>query len=212
MAVGSESVPPFGDILMTEEESFPGEAYRELLEEKVVAHSNAKRSLVKGEPVTVGALARLNLGVLLAPRAAQAFREAAHLILGKDIRSNNLAQAVELIHALERSLEIIDMILQAGFSREEPIMITLRKGSGTGLIEAPRGTLIHSYSFDSRGRCAAADIVTPTAINQAAMERDLFFLAKELEDADEIVMTTALERVVRAYDPCISCAVHVVKR
>ena len=147
----------------------------------------------------------------LSPKAAQAFRDSAKLLMGKDIHANNLAQAVELVHALERSLEIIDILLLAGFAREEPVAITLRKGSGTGLIEAPRGTLIHSYSFDSQGFCTAADVVTPTAINQAAMERDLFLVAKQLENADEEAMTAALERLVRAYDPCISCAVHVVR-
>jgi sulfhydrogenase subunit alpha len=211
LAVRTETVPLFGNSLVSGDASFPAEVYRELLGETVVAYSNAKRSVVKGEPATVGALARLNLGMALSPKAAQAFRDAAPLLTGKDIRANNLAQAVELIHALERSLEIIDTLLQAGFAREEPVVVIPRKGSGTGLIEAPRGTLIHSYTFDSRGFCTAADVVTPTAINQAAMERDLFQVAKQLEDADEEAMTAALECLVRAYDPCISCAVHVVR-
>lgn len=44
------------------------------------------------------------------------------------------------------------------------------------------------------------------------MERDLFLAAKQLEDTDEEAMTANLERLVRAYDPCISCAVHVVRK
>ena len=87
-----------------------------------------------------------------------------------------------------------------------------RKGAGTAAIEAPRGALIHSYAFDASGRCRAADIVTPTAINQAAMEQDLLALAQTMGGAaDERELTAALERLVRAYDPCISCAVHLIK-
>lgn len=212
MAVRSGKTTFFGDSLMTADDSFPAEAYREIVRETVITHSNAKRSLVKGEPGTVGALARLNLGMVLTPKAAQAFQESRPLLMGKDIRANNLAQAVELLQALERSLEIIDVLIHAGFSREEPVFITPRKGCGTGLIEAPRGTLIHRYAFDSRGFCTEADIITPTAINQAAMERDIFLVAQQLEDTEEEAMTVTLERLVRAYDPCISCAVHVVRK
>lgn len=60
-----------------------------------------------------------------------------------------------------------------------------RQGTGIAAIEAPRGTLIHCYHFDSRGVCTAADIITPTAINQAAMERDLFTAAQELDGAED---------------------------
>ncbi len=88
---------------MTTNDTFPVEVYREIFGERVIAHSNAKRSLVNGEPGTVGSLARLNLGMALSPKAAQAFRESRPLLLGKDIRANNLAQTAELIHTLERS-------------------------------------------------------------------------------------------------------------
>jgi len=214
LAVQQGDAPPlFGESLLFEPgDVVPAEIYRQTLRERVVTHSHGKQSMPAGEPVTVGALARLNLGLELAPQALPVFRECVPLLTGRDIRANNLAQAVELIHATGRSLEIIELILARAFQREPPVDITPRTGIAAAAIEAPRGVLIHSYGFDGRGICTSADIVTPTAINQLAMERDLLFLAGQLEDADDEEMAHLLECLVRAYDPCISCAVHVVRR
>lgn len=194
------------------ERPVPVEAYRSMLGERVVAYSNAKSTLVEGEPVTVGALARLNLDFPLLPEATEAFRLCREQIVGRDIRANNLGQAVELVHALERSLAIVKTLLDADIARERPAPLMPRRGEGSAAIEAPRGVLIHSYRFDGRGICTAADIVTPTAINQAAMERDLLVMAQGMEGAEQQEMTSALEQLVRAYDPCISCAVHLVRQ
>ncbi|HEY6873994.1 MAG TPA: Ni/Fe hydrogenase subunit alpha [Geobacteraceae bacterium] len=213
MAVRSGSSPHlFGKALMLgPTRSVPVEKYRQTLGERVVEYSNAKTSCAVEGPFTVGALARLNLGLLLSPKAAEAFQECRNLIMKRDIRANNLAQAVEVIHAMERSLEIVETLLGADFARERPARVTPRSGEGSAAIEAPRGSLIHSYRFDGRGLCTAADIVTPTAINQSTMERDLLLLAQQLEGASDREMTSALEQLVRAYDPCISCAVHLVR-
>ena len=83
-----------------------------------------------------------------------------------------------------------------------------RAGVGTTVIEAPRGLLVHHYQLDGRGRVAATDIVTPTAINQAAMEAQLL---ADLQGCDEGDLSQRAQRIVRAYDPCISCAVHVLR-
>lgn len=212
MAVMSGFAPPlFGERLATSDgTTFYAEAYRERLSEEVCEGTSAKISLLDGEPVTVGALARLNIGTAVSAGASQALLVSRDRIIGSDIRANNLSQAIELIHAVERSLEIIDTLLSAGVKREKPPTITPRKGRGSATIEAPRGTLIHSYGFDRHGLCTDADIITPTAINQAAMERDLLHCARALEGANEEVMRLELEKLVRAYDPCISCAVHIV--
>lgn len=213
MAVQSGSASPlFGEQLATDTHgSFPVEQYRERLKEKAVAHSNAKSSTLDGKPVIVGALARLSIGMNLSPKAAEASRESADHFEQTDIRANNLAQAIELAYAVERSQEIVETLLEKDFNRETVPQAAPRKGSGTSAIEAPRGTLIHSYTFDELGFCTAADVVTPTGINQAAMEQDLLIVARSMEGTDEQEMTSALERLVRAYDPCISCAVHITR-
>src|SRR6266567_229074 len=96
MAVQSNSAPPlFGErLLISTEGAVRVEGCRGTLGEKVVAYSNAKTSAVDGGPLIVGALARLNIGVDLSPKGAQAFRECRPQIVGRDIRANNLAQAV----------------------------------------------------------------------------------------------------------------------
>lgn len=213
LSVLSDCYSPFiGDSLsMGNGETIPVDSYFNVLSEQVTGAGHAKTTLVNGLPPTVGALARLNLGMHLPPLASEAFQASRTLFTDADIRANNLAQAVELILAVERSLEIVDILLQADFTREEPLRIVPQKGTGSAAIEAPRGVLIHSYGFDGRGICTEADIVTPTVINQAAMELDLLALATLMEGADDEELTSALERLVRAYDPCISCAVHVLR-
>lgn len=202
----------FGNELETGEMAvIPVDAYQRFIREEAVEHSNAKQSLVDGVPVAVGALSRLKLGMHLSPAARKALSAVADGIAGAGMHANNLAQAVELVHGVERSIELINAILEGDFVREEAVRPTIRKGGGIAAIEAPRGALIHSYTFDERGCCIAADIVTPTAMNQAAMERDLFALARAKECEGEEAMAHALEILVRAYDPCISCAVHLIK-
>lgn len=217
MAARSDSGGPlFGNRLVVKDgEAIPAERYLEALREGISEGSTAKKSHRYGTPLVVGALARLNLDLALSGESAQAFSDSRDRLIGGDIHANNLAQAVELIHAVERSLAIIDSLLISGHQKEIPALTSFHNGThngtGSAAIEAPRGVLIHSYGFDNLGSCTAADIVTPTVINQEAMERDLLALARSMKGATDQEMTVALERLVRAYDPCISCAVHLLR-
>jgi sulfhydrogenase subunit alpha len=190
--------------------SFPVRDYREHIEESVLPHSNAKLSRVCGREVTVGALARLNAGLELESAAREMFIDHKAELVGKDIRGNNLAQAIELCHAAERALQLINRLLELGPAPGAAGRISPRAGTGSAACEAPRGVLIHSYTFAPDGICTRADIITPTALNQGALARDLLALARGMEGEDTPRMTTALERLIRCYDPCISCSVHVL--
>jgi len=108
-------------------------------------------------------------------------------------------------------MEIIDELLAAGIKQEEPIEVKAKAGIGTGAVEAPRGTLYHNYSFDEKGRLTEADVITPTAQNLANIEKDLRTSVENLIDQPKESLAPKLEMVVRAYDPCISCAVHLVE-
>ena len=208
----SPAAPLFGSMLrIGNSDHIPVEDYRKHIIEKVTAGSHAKRSLVAGETVTTGAVARLNLGQPLLTAGTAAFAEYSDMVLGTDIMANNLSQAIELIDTIERSIGLIDTLLEEGNPAEALLPPSVSAGTGSAAMEAPRGVLIHSYSFGDNGRCTAADIITPTAINQAAIEADLLELARSMEGAGETEMALHLEMLVRAYDPCISCAVHMVR-
>jgi sulfhydrogenase subunit alpha len=186
--------------------------YKDICCEMVVPHSHAKHSLYNNNPFMVGALARIALnGKKLSGQAREAQEKLGlDWFLGNPFH-NNIAQAIELIYSIEKAIEIIDELLTTGLKSEKPAEIMTGPGAGTGAVEAPRGTLYHSYRFDESGRLAEADIITPTAQNLANVEKDLRACAESsIQESNEII-TSKLEMVVRAYDPCISCAVHLLE-
>lgn len=188
------------------------ESYRQKILEETLPHSWAKRAEIAGKVPTVGALSRLNLGEPLSPLAEAALQGLKAEIIGGDIWWNQASQAVELVNSTERSIAIIDRILELSGENPGNVTVKPRKGSGVAATEAPRGTLIHGFSFDESGLCTSADVITPTSLNQGAMARDLLALAKSMDGADEKELHAALERLTRAYDPCISCSVHIFSR
>lgn len=190
---------------------FPVDAYRQNITESVVQTSHAKMAQVLGEVPTVGSLSRLNLGVPLGPETTRLMEMARGAVIGNDIRGNSAAQAIELFQAAELGLQLIDQLLAIGADGPGNVPVRAQGGRGTAACEAPRGILIHSYCFDESGTCTDADVITPTSLNQAALLRDLLALARGLQGADAAVMGSAMERLVRCYDPCISCSVHLVQ-
>ena len=79
-----------------------------------------------------------------------------------------------------------------------------------GFTEAPRGALFHILDLDGEGRVERASILTPTAQNIANLEADMAQLAEKMvaADYDEAMIRLEIEKLVRAYDPCLSCSVH----
>jgi F420-non-reducing hydrogenase large subunit len=154
-------------------------------------------------------LARINMAECMGtPRAdaylarfRQAFGRPAHAILLFD-----LARGIELVYALERALEILGCPLDR---EDTDVAYTPRDGEGYGLVEAPRGPLIHHYRIEE-GRIAQAEFVIPTVHNVLAIERALRVAAERYVRPDRIDMELerAVGRVVRAFDPCIACATH----
>lgn len=172
-------------------------------------YSYAGRTSYKGNVIRANSLARINMatsmGTPYADEYLRRFREAfgkpAHAILLFD-----LARGIELVYALERTLEILAEPLdgedtQTGF--------TPRDGEGYGLVEAPRGPLIHHYIIKN-GLISKADFIIPTVHNVMAIERALRVAAERYISAERIDMELerAVGRVVRAFDPCIACATH----
>lgn len=178
--------------------TIPAGAYAGLLKERTLPWSNAKAPAT--EIFFTGALARQE------NHCRKQGREYLPKVAG--IHANNVAQADEVMWAVERSRALIVELL--ALSKMEPGRVPLptAAGIGTAVIEAPRGVLIHHYVVDDHGQITAADIVTPTAINQRAIEAQLL---ADLQETPEPALPATAERIVRAFDPCISCAVHLLK-
>ncbi|HVX38555.1 MAG TPA: Ni/Fe hydrogenase subunit alpha [Gemmatimonadaceae bacterium] len=192
---------------------FAAAEYRALTNERPVAHAYAKHSMLDGAPIMVGALARLTINRRrLSPAGLDAVGRLGLVLPSGDPTDNTRAQVVELVMDVERSLAIVEALLASGARVEAPIAVQPRAGVGTAVTEAPRGLLVHSYEYDDAGRIVAADVVTPTAINAASIE---YHFRESVARAPQLpldAVRTKLERIARAYDPCISCSVHLVVR
>lgn len=187
--------------------------YRRLTNEKSVPHSHARHSTFGGNPFMVGALARLTVNPRrLTGKLAVAMKRLKLQLPADNPMDNNKAQALELINDLERALESIEQLLREGIKDERPMPVHPRAGTGTAITEAPRGLLIHSYTYDGDGRITAADVVTPTALNAASLELHFRRAVEQCPERDEAVISKRLQMIARAYDPCISCSVHLVRR
>lgn len=199
-------------VLVSTGERYPVEEYKKLTNEVTVPHSAAKHSYYNGKSFMVGALARIVLnGKKLKGQAVDMLKELEPKLDVANPLTNNLAQAIETVYAVERAIEIIDELLNRGLKQESEVKVKPRKGVGVSAVEAPRGILYHCYEVDDEGRVVRADIITPTAQNVANMEKYIRISAERLLSRGEEKLELPLELVVRAYDPCISCSVHLIK-
>ncbi len=196
-------------------EEFPVAEYRRTTREFTVEHSHAKHAaLESGETYMVGSLARLQLWAdRLDGHARQTFETLFPDGPSDNILLNTWAQLVEIVHALESASAICDSLLGMDEAARENAEYPIRAGIGIAAVEVPRGTLFHEFELDDDGTVVTANVVTPTAQNLANIELDLRQAALRTLDAgvgdDELKLQ--LEMVVRAYDPCISCSVHVTR-
>ena len=182
--------------------------YASIISEQIVGHSNAKHSTVDGRTFMVGSLARVNHSAdLLGQKARNALSAAGMPAGSRNTFLNNLCQAVELIDAAERCAGYIERLLEMG-STSAPVEFAVKSGEGAGATEAPRGTLYHGYTVDDDGFIVAGDVITPTSQNLANLEADMRAFAPGVADLPRAEFLGAIERLVRAYDPCLSCSVH----
>jgi sulfhydrogenase subunit alpha len=194
-------------------EVFAAADYRALTNEQAVPHSHAKHSSHDGKPFMVGALPRLTVNFdNLDGRAATIVNRLGLWLPSRNPMDNNKAQAVELISDVERALAIVERLLRNGLGDEPRAPVQPKAGTGTAVTEAPRGLLFHSYTYDEEGRIVAADVITPTALNAASIEHHIRRAVEQSPEKDAAALTRKLEMIVRAYDPCISCSVHLVRR
>jgi sulfhydrogenase subunit alpha len=175
--------------------------------EEHVARSNALHARLDGATsYVVGPLARYTLNHdQLGPLAREVAGEAG---LGEECRNpfqSIVVRAVELVHATDEALAIVDTWdgASAPFVEVPP-----RAGIGHGATEAPRGLLYHRYELAEDGTILDATIVPPTSQNQPSIEADLRAFVQERLDLPRNELVRQCEQAIRNYDPCISCATH----
>src|SRR5215212_9470959 len=173
------------------------------------SHAEGYRFSDTHEDYLVGALARLNLNRdLLHPRTEADIAPYLSAFPSNNIYHNNLAQAIEILQCVH---EAIDILRTIRIVDEEPVRKPPRAGTGVGLIEAPRGLLYHMAQVNEEGVVEDYDVIVPTAQNQINIENDLKDYFNENLNKDEETLRVNAERIVRAYDPCMSCATNSLK-
>jgi sulfhydrogenase subunit alpha len=181
---------------------------RNHLEHVVIPYSHASGYMFDGETYMVGALARINLAKGSLHEATK--RDAAQALArfpSTNIYDNNLAQAIEILHCVDHAIDILE---QESFAVEAPVPPALPEGTGVGVIEAPRGTLYHKVTINTKGNVVEGEIVVPTGQNQINIEQDLGTLVESMlpQNPTKEQLQLELEKLIRAYDPCMSCASH----
>jgi coenzyme F420-reducing hydrogenase alpha subunit len=200
-----------GVIASTDGGTWPIEEYRSVTNETIVPHSSAKHAANQRDAYMVGALARFNVNYAqLHPRAKAAAEKMGIQPKCTNPYMNTVAQVVEIAHCVEDSIAIIDKLLARGIVWEDPAPPTRMSGEGVGSCDVPRGTLFHNYVIED-GKVVGANCIIPTGQNLANVEADMRALVPQILDQTQEQITLALEMLVRAYDPCISCSVHLLK-
>ncbi len=187
--------------------------YRQYFVERQVAHSTALQATRMPERSTylLGGLARINLNFSqLLPQTGQLADD-----IGFAVPCNNpfqmaIARCLEVVQAYEESLQILRTL---DFHGPYRIDYQPRSAVGRAATEAPRGTLFHEYEIDAQGKIVRAVIIPPTSQNQSQIEADLRSRLRQqlTQGVSRDQLATDAERLVRSYDPCISCATHFLQ-
>jgi NAD-reducing hydrogenase large subunit len=159
----------------------------------------------------VGPLGRLNAADSCGtPEADQELGEYRQR-LGRIVNSSfyyHYARLIEALYASERMEELLNMpeILDPNVRAEAGV----NAREGVGIIEAPRGTLIHHYKVDSGGAITWANLIVATGHNNLAINRSIQQVAERFVDGNQLKegAVNRVSAVVRAYDPCLSCSTH----
>lgn len=203
------------------EERVDPKNYLSLIQEKTEDWSYLKFPFYKkmGYPAgayRVGSLARLNVASGIAtPLAAKEFQSFKRLGKNGVVQGSmyyHYARLIELLHAVE----MIKNLLQDKDICSKEIRVTSGSfnGEGIGVIEAPRGTLIHHYWVDKTGQISRVNLIVATGHNNLAMNRAVKEVAAGYISGKKITegMLNRVEAAIRCYDPCLSCSAHTLGR
>ncbi|MGD8563467.1 MAG: Ni/Fe hydrogenase subunit alpha [Desulfarculaceae bacterium] len=197
---------------------FPNEEYLDFIGERVEPWSYMKFPYLKsrGYPqglYRVGPLGRVTASEgFSTPLADNELQQLWEISAGQSGGSllYHYARLIEILYALERAEALLQderichsEVLAAGKPRHR---------QGIGVIEAPRGTLIHHYWVDESGAMEKANLIVATGHNNLAMNKSVTLVAQEYIHNGQVKegMLNRIEGAIRCYDPCLSCATHAV--
>ncbi len=199
-----------GDIVSNKGLRIPVEKFEKDFQELQRPREIVKR--VKSDGKTsymVGAIARINnQSEKLSVRAEKYFQTLGYSLPDFNPFHNVLYQMTEVIHFIENSLKLLRMTVNTDLENALTKNYEVRAGEGVSAVEAPRGTLYYYVDIDEKGYIKNANIITPTAQTLSNLEDDIKAYLPTVMDCTKKERTQKLRGFIRAYDPCISCAVH----
>ncbi len=200
-------------------ERFPIANYLDIVQEHVEPWSYLKFPYYKkmGWPegvYRVGPLGRLNISDKIdTPLANEELKAFKSLNGGKPVENTlyyHYARLIETLFAAER----VRVLCEDKDILSTDILNTRKNytGHGVGVIEAPRGTLIHDYTADEHGKLTKVNLIVSTGHNNWAMTNAVDSVAKTYVKGPDVTegMLNRVEAAIRAYDPCLSCSTHAI--
>lgn len=200
-------------------ERFPATDYLEFIGEHVENWSYLKFPFYKklgwpGGVYRVGPLGRLNIAEKInTPLANEEFKIYKQINAGKPVENTlyyHYARLIETLFAVER----VQVLLDDPDILSTDIINTRHnfQGEGVGVIEAPRGTLLHHYWANENGQIKKLNLIVSTGHNNYAMSTAVDMVAKTYVKGPEIHegLLNRVEAAVRAHDPCLSCSTHAI--
>ncbi len=160
----------------------------------------------------VAPLARLNVSNGMAtPLAQEAYEKMFSVLGGKPVHSTLAFHWARLVEALYASERVVELARDPEILSPDIVNLpTKTPKKGVGIVEAPRGTLIHHYETDDRGILTKVNLIVATQNNSAAINMSVEKAAKSLIKDGEVPdgILNMIEMGFRAYDPCHACATH----
>jgi coenzyme F420-reducing hydrogenase alpha subunit len=201
-----------GNIISNRGINTPMAGFFAMVRESQVGHSTALHSKIRKDgresPYLVGPISRVNLNAEKLPAEITTTMKKCGISLPiTNIRMGIITRSIELSYALHEAMNIIE-------EYEAPLMSCAdfkpRAGEAAWITEAPRGILIHRYELDDAGYVKNCALIPPTSQNLAQMEIDVRdFIQNHIDEPVEFLKEES-KKIVRSYDPCISCSVHLV--
>ena len=197
------------DIVSSKGTVVPVEKFETNFQEIQKHHQVIKTMEHNGQSYMVGAIARVNINRSKLNVEAHKYLESLNYKFPDFNPFHNiLFQMVEVIHCIEEAVKISKDLAHSDLNQALSKKYEIKEGVGVAAVEAPRGTLYYHVEVDGKGYIKNVNIITPTAQFLANLEDDIKAYIPSIMNLDDKTKEKKLRAFIRAYDPCISCAVH----